>query len=1475
MDSAILQSTWGVIALTALTGLMAFIVFLRAINARRNLSSQNRPPKVETVHDKLRLGPESVFRVQGLPITHEGRHVDAREAEKMIRKALDVDSKIEVDVRSLAQLPSPPSQTATVTFSEIPPALDLRMQKHSDPEFTFRSSTGMVRLTVDTHFKGFTPLQSPSDANYSLDVIVLPGLGGHPFWSFKARGNDFMWLRDGLRESLPAARVFTYGYDTRLQRSDSFQSLQDLGLRFGHALASQIRAGRRASQAMRPIVFIGQSLGGLVVKEALCKLSDGRSEEANILKCVEAIFFFGTPNSGMDISSLIPIVSGQPNEQFLRSVEKESPDLRRQGERWHEITQHEASKYVSPTLRIFSFYETVRSPTAAQNGRGEWKMTGPPTVLVERTSATHGRPWETGDNSFVIPVDRSHSDMAKFKSASDDLYGDIVSWLEDILGINQSSYIDGRLSQEENELLSKCQASLYFPDQETHRHQITDAENNTCEWILKDKTYTDWVNSSSEPLLWIEGHAGAGKSTILKHALRQYESDPPHQAIVASYFFYGRGTKLQKTPQGLYQKLLYQLLPHFPRTFWGLVSRCEEQNIIQPQNSWTWTLEELSTFLYQHLPEACQRRPITIFIDALDECPGTSSGSMQTDLDDGPGTDRGELVQFIQTLSDLDQTGKLKVCVSCRYYPNLFTRGLRIPVEKGNRQDIATYVKHELSSLRDIEQTGVEHQIITRAQGIFQWAVLVSFKAIQMSKEGKTAKMIESAIADVPKSLDKLYEGLLENSDDREQTLRLFQWICYSEEPLNLLQLRWILVLSPAMKEQSIEDCINGPEFRTSPEQLCSAIRYLSKGLVEFNPDSDESSAPSDCDESSTSSDPRQRYRITTQGFPATFRESGTFARRVIDERESSPVFIPHRRLDFEIEPTWLQRAFLVHQSVKDYLCQKGFLKLGKLEQNENLRGRAHSTIARSCLSYIFLRPQGSVQFLQPQQSAHEVLSKYLKVWILHCFQRHVALAEWDEMDQLPILQDFCSPCHQTKLSRFQECLQECDIRFKESYQRTRARKPVCAKLHGAQPSLGLPFLLAHYGVTSALQHLLEYNNSRLKDGTDLPGKSEVIARIIQKVSSAKPESESPALEVLSSGLINLNQKSWGEKWTPLHIAAYHGYVDIVKGLLGCPTVNPNEQDEKGHTALHHAVRRGQTEVVDILLNLDTVDPNIKCTMGFCALKYHRFYGSFPILQSWVLCPRVDLNIQDKDGQSSPFYFIKYSFATELLRMPEILSRMNPNIQDNKGETLLHKAIYSRNFNAACALLEIPGIDKNLNDRLGRPPLFLIFNVPWDESNYGAVKALISQFDLLARDRNGSTLLHLAASRVNLGFVQMILEDGRISPEETDYSGQTVISVATSALRASYDHYMFMNGHLAEDPYARSCPLSLDEWERFMELGTPEENDYERWYRKEVFTAKRKLELLEEASRRISEAKTDLQDLEEIAEKASDQQTSE
>lgn len=40
-------------------------------------------------------------------------------------------------------------------------------------------------------------------------------------------------------------------------------------------------------------------------------------------------------------------------------------------------------------------------------------MTGPRTVLVEQSSATHTRPWENQAHQ-VQAIDRNHSDMVKF-----------------------------------------------------------------------------------------------------------------------------------------------------------------------------------------------------------------------------------------------------------------------------------------------------------------------------------------------------------------------------------------------------------------------------------------------------------------------------------------------------------------------------------------------------------------------------------------------------------------------------------------------------------------------------------------------------------------------------------------------------------------------------------------------------------------------------------------------------------------------------------------------------------------------------------------------------------------------------------------------------------------------------------------------------------------------------------------------------
>jgi hypothetical protein len=82
------------------------------------------------------------------------------------------------------------------------------------------------------------------------------------------------------------------------------------------------------------------------------------SDKAN-LKAIYGILFFGVPNQGMNIESLVPMVGDQPNRFLLESLEKTSTILRDQLRSFPKVFHFKDSQ-------IISFYETKQSPTAKQ-----------------------------------------------------------------------------------------------------------------------------------------------------------------------------------------------------------------------------------------------------------------------------------------------------------------------------------------------------------------------------------------------------------------------------------------------------------------------------------------------------------------------------------------------------------------------------------------------------------------------------------------------------------------------------------------------------------------------------------------------------------------------------------------------------------------------------------------------------------------------------------------------------------------------------------------------------------------------------------------------------------------------------------------------------------------------------------------------------------------------------------------------------
>lgn len=81
-------------------------------------------------------------------------------------------------------------------------------------------------------------------------------------------------------------------------------------------------------------------------------------DQAN-LKSIYGILFFGVPNQGMAIESLLPMAGQNPSQHLLHTLRKGSELLRYQQERFPLAFSFRDSV-------ILSFYETRESPTAVE-----------------------------------------------------------------------------------------------------------------------------------------------------------------------------------------------------------------------------------------------------------------------------------------------------------------------------------------------------------------------------------------------------------------------------------------------------------------------------------------------------------------------------------------------------------------------------------------------------------------------------------------------------------------------------------------------------------------------------------------------------------------------------------------------------------------------------------------------------------------------------------------------------------------------------------------------------------------------------------------------------------------------------------------------------------------------------------------------------------------------------------------------------
>lgn len=128
---------------------------------------------------------------------------------------------------------------------------------------------------------------------------------------------DVYWPRDLLPTIMPQSRIFTWGYDVSIDHIFSSASHASV---FQHAetlLFDLATLRRTPTEKTRPIIFVAHSLGGIVVKDALCLSKNERNFNGDILPATTGVCFRGTPHRGSKAAS-IRKVAFEISKVFLR-----------------------------------------------------------------------------------------------------------------------------------------------------------------------------------------------------------------------------------------------------------------------------------------------------------------------------------------------------------------------------------------------------------------------------------------------------------------------------------------------------------------------------------------------------------------------------------------------------------------------------------------------------------------------------------------------------------------------------------------------------------------------------------------------------------------------------------------------------------------------------------------------------------------------------------------------------------------------------------------------------------------------------------------------------------------------------------------------------------------------------------------------------------------------------------------------------
>ncbi|PKS11616.1 hypothetical protein jhhlp_001767 [Lomentospora prolificans] len=367
----------------------------------------------------------------------------------------------------------------------------------------------MRSATIQQVYSSLETLHPPGKAEGTpeADIILVPGLGGDYIRTWQATDKEKTeWPKRFLPKNLPVVRVLSFKYTTTLKGTTSTAGLRDHARDLFRKLFDEREDDKFAT--LRPIIFVGHSLGGMIVKQAMTTANRDKIY-GSLWDASRGAMFFSTPHHGMDKSHWkeftrhilqcdAPGRGVQPTGRMLKQVYENSDTL------W-KIT--EEFKPLKSSLEFVTFIESK-------------PMKGVGHVFVDK-----GRGLMHGPEEQHRYLEGDHVSICKFRKDEELQFEPVrngIAWL-----MKQTPKAIDRVGDRGKlALYSLC--SDRFHSFLLNKTPTT----GTCEWINERRQIKAWLDDTLDKRkLWISGGPACGKSFLARHIITDLIPSSSKEAV--------------------------------------------------------------------------------------------------------------------------------------------------------------------------------------------------------------------------------------------------------------------------------------------------------------------------------------------------------------------------------------------------------------------------------------------------------------------------------------------------------------------------------------------------------------------------------------------------------------------------------------------------------------------------------------------------------------------------------------------------------------------------------------------------------------------------------------------------------------------------------------------------------------------------------------------------------------------------------